>query len=182
MLTYILLGLLALVGLFLIVVAMQPSEFRTTRSATMAAPASAVFPYVNDLRKFQEWSPWARMDPTCKTTFEGPAAGEGAKFHWAGDNQVGEGGMTIVESRPHELVRIRLEFLKPFQATNTAEFLFQPEGDRTRVTWSMFGKNNFFFKAFGLFVNCDKMIGSQFEEGLANMKAIVETRPATAAV
>jgi hypothetical protein len=179
MLTTVLIVLAAVVVVFLIVVAMQPSGFRVERSATIAAPSAVVFPQVNDLHKFQDWSPWAKRDPACKTSFEGPPAGTGAGFHWAGNKEVGEGRMTITESRPNELVRFRLDFLKPFAATNTAEFAFKPSGNQTVVTWSMSGERNFFFKAFGLFVNCDKMIGSDFEKGLANMKAIAETRGGT---
>jgi hypothetical protein len=115
------------------------------------------------------------MDPVCKNTFEGAAAGTGAIFIWAGNKKVGEGRMTITESRPSELIRIKLEFLKPFKATNTAEFTFKSQGNQTLVTWSMSGKNNFMGKAFGLFVNCDKMVGGDFEKGLAAMKSVAET-------
>lgn len=156
------------------VIAMRPSDFRITRSASIVAPTAVVFGQVNDFHKWEAWSPWAKMDPTAKTTYEGPAAGNGAIFRWAGNNKVGEGNMTIIESRPNELVQIKLEFLKPFTATHTAEFTFKPEGAQTIVTWSMYGKNNFMAKAVGLFMNCDKMIGGQFEQGLADMKAIAE--------
>jgi hypothetical protein len=178
MLIYILLGVVALIALLVIFIASRPSEFRTTRSAKMAAAPSEAFNQVNNLRNWDAWSPWAKMDPDCKNTFEGPSAGKGAKLHWAGNKQVGEGRMEIIESRPSELVRLRLDFLKPFKATNTAEFTFKPEGGQTNVTWSMFGRNNFMFKAMGLFMNCDKMVGGQFEQGLANMKRVVEQSPA----
>jgi hypothetical protein len=112
-----------------------------------------------------------------KKTHEGARAGAGAVYTWSGNNEVGEGRMTLTESRPNELVRIRLEFVKPFAATNTAEFTFKPEGDRTAVTWSMFGPNNFIAKAFGLFMNMDKLVGGDFEKGLAQMKAIAEAAP-----
>lgn len=115
-------------------------------------------------------------DPTAKTHFEGPSAGTGASFSWAGNSKVGEGRMTITDSRPDELVRFKLDFLKPFQASNVAEFTFKPEGNQTFVTWSMSGKNNFLFKAVGLFMNCDKIVGNQFERGLANLKSLAETR------
>lgn len=164
----------AIVGLFVIVVAMQPADFRVTRTAKMAAPPSAVFVQVNDYHNWDAWSPWAKLDPNAKVTFEGPSSGTGAKFSWSGNDKVGEGRQTIVESKPDELVRINLEFFKPFKGTSTAEFTFKPENDRTLVTWSMFGKNDFFGKAISLFMDCDKMIGGQFEEGLASMKKIVE--------
>ncbi len=174
MLRKILIALAAIVVVFVVVVAMQPSEFRVVRSATISAPASAVFAQVNDLHKWEAWSPWAKLDPAAKSTFEGPPAGTGAIFRWAGNNQVGEGRMTITESRPNELIRFNLEFFKPMAGTSTAEFTFKPEGNETTVTWSMTGKNNFFAKAMCLFMDMDKMVGGQFEKGLAAMKSIVE--------
>lgn len=174
MLKKILIALAAIVVVFVAVVAMQPSEFRVARTATMSAPAPAVFAQVNDLHKWEAWSPWAKLDPAAKSTFEGPPAGTGAIFRWAGNNQVGEGSMTITESRPNELIRFNLEFLKPMAGTSTAEFTFKPEGNQTTVTWSMSGKNNFIAKAMCLFMNMDQMVGGQFEKGLAAMKSIVE--------
>jgi uncharacterized protein YndB with AHSA1/START domain len=174
----ILLGVAAVivlvVGVLALIVAMQPSEFRIERSTTIAAPAPAVFAQVNDFHNWQAWSPWAKLDPAAKNSFEGAPAGQGAMFAWAGNSKVGEGRMTITESRPSELVRIKLEFVKPFAATNTAEFTFKPAGDRTAVTWSMFGHNNFISRAVFLFVNMDKALGSEFEKGLASMKSAAE--------
>jgi hypothetical protein len=158
-------------------IATRPSEFAVTRSMEMAAPAEAVFAQVNDFHKWESWSPWAKMDPAAKNTFEGPSSGIGAGFKWEGNKDVGAGGMTIVESRPSDLIQIRLEFVKPMKATNLTEFTFAPAGKQTLVTWTMSGRNNFIGKAFGLFVDCDKMIGGQFEKGLASMKAIVEAAP-----
>ncbi len=175
MLKFILLGLTAIVVIVLVVVAMQPADFRISRTATIAAPPDAVFAQFNDFQKWNAWSPWAKMDPNAKNTFDGSPVGVGAGFAWAGNNEVGEGRMTITESKPNELIRIKLEFTKPFAATNTTEFTFKPEGNQTAVTWSMSGKNNFMAKAFGLFVNCDKMVGGQFEQGFANLRAIVES-------
>lgn len=159
---------------FVTVVAMQPSKFHIERSATMAAPAEEVFAQVNDFHNWQAWSPWLEVDPKAKSTFEGPTSGEGAIFGWAGNNEVGEGSMTITESHPHELIRINLRFVKPFEDTAVTEFTFQESGDQTTVTWSMDGKNNFTAKAFCLFMDMDQMIGSKYEQGLASMKAIVE--------
>lgn len=170
-------ALVGVVVLFVIIVAMQPSDFRVARSAKMKAPPSAVFAQVNDYHNWDAWSPWAKLDPNAKVTFEGPTSGTGAKFAWSGNDKVGAGRQTIVESKPDELIRIQIEFEKPFKATNTAEFSFKPEGDQTLVTWSMFGKNNFLGKAVSLFMDCDKMVGSEFEKGLASMKAIVEAQP-----
>lgn len=177
MLIKILIAIAVIIVVFLIIVATRPADFRITRSATIGAPPPVVFAQVNDLHKWEAWSPWEKIDPALKRTFEGPSAGTGAIYRWVGNNKVGEGSMTITESRPSDLIRFRLEFLKPFKATNTAEFTFKPESNRTVVTWSMAGKNNFMFKAVGLFMNCDKMVGGQFEQGLAQLKSIVETAP-----
>jgi hypothetical protein len=154
----------------------RPAEFRVTRTATFAAPAPAVFAQVNELRKWEAWSPWAKKDPQMKQAYEGPAAGVGAVTSWVGNKDVGEGRMTIVESRPGELVRIKLEFFKPFTATNTAEFTFKPAGNQTAVTWSMSGQNNFIAKALQLVFDMDKMVGGDFETGLASLKTIVDKK------
>src|SRR5215467_5069958 len=130
-----------------ILVALQPSEFRVARAATMAAPPSLVFAQVNDFHKWDAWSPWEKLDPAMTRRYEGAPAGAGAIYAWSGNGQVGEGRMTVTESRPSELIRIDLRFLRPFAATNTAEFTFRPEGDRTAVTWSVSGRNNFMAKA-----------------------------------
>jgi uncharacterized protein YndB with AHSA1/START domain len=172
----ILAAIAALVVLLLIVVAMQPANFRVVRSGSVAAPAADVFPQVNDFHNWDAWSPWAKLDPTMKQTYEGTPAGAGAKYSWSGKGNVGEGSMTLLESHPNEVIRIRLEFQKPFKATNATEFTFKPEGNQTVVTWSMAGHKNFIFKAVGLFMNMDKMLGAQFEQGLANMKAVVEAK------
>src|SRR5438445_4895752 len=165
MLKIFLIALAVIVVVFLSVVAMQPSDFRITRSATIAAPPEAVFAQVNELHNWEAWSPWAKLDPKAKSTYEGPAAGVGAALAWSGNNKVGEGRMTITESRPNELVRFKLDFLKPFKGSSTAEFTFQPEVNQTTVTWSMYGKSSFIPKAIGLFMNFDKMVGGQFEQG-----------------
>jgi len=170
----ILIGLAALVAVFLAIVALQPSEFRIERSATMRAPAAAPYAQVNDFQKWRDWSPWEKVDPQLKRTYEGPQAGAGARYAWVGNKDVGEGRMTIVESKPGELVRIKLEFFKPFAAVNDAQFSFKPAGDATAVTWTMTGQNNFLAKAICLFVDMDRMVGGMFEQGLAQMKAVVE--------
>jgi uncharacterized protein YndB with AHSA1/START domain len=174
MLIKIAIGLVAIVVVFAFIIALQPSEFRIVRSATISAPAAVVFSQVNDFHKWEAWSPWAKMDPAAKNSFEGAPAGTGAVFAWAGNDKVGEGRMTLTESRPPDLIRIKLEFVRPFAATNTAEFTFRPEGNQTVVTWSMAGRNNFLARALCLFVNMDKMVGGEFEKGLAQMKAIAE--------
>ena len=168
-------GLGVLVLGLVVVIALQPSEFRIERTAVIAAPAPVVFNQVNDLRKWEAWSPWAKLDPQAKTTYEGPPAGVGSSFSWVGNEKVGEGRMTITESRPSERVTFKLDFVKPFVATNTAEFTFKPEGNRTAVTWSMSGHNGFVAKAICLVMNMDKTVGGEFDKGLASMKSIAET-------
>jgi hypothetical protein len=143
MLKKVLLALGAVIVIFLIVVALQPANFRVTRTTTMAAPAAAVFAQVNDLRKWEARSPWAKLDPNARNSFEGPPAGAGAVFAWAGNNQIGEGKMTITESRPNEQVRFLLEFVKPMAGTSEAEFTFKEQGKETTVTWTMTGKKQF---------------------------------------
>jgi hypothetical protein len=171
----ILLALGIIVFLLFTFIAGRPDEFKVTRSSKINANPDAVFPHVNELRKWEAWSPWAKLDPNAKSAFEGPSAGTGAIMRWSGNKKVGEGSMTITESNANELVRFRLEFLKPFKATNTAEFVFQPEDGQTVVTWSMFGKNNFTGKIFSLIVNCEDMVGSDFEKGLDQLDAVVRT-------
>jgi hypothetical protein len=177
MLVKILIALAVIVVVLIVIVALQPSDFRVTRSATMSAPAPAVFAQVNDFHKWEAWNPWGKIDPAMKQTYEGAPAGTGAIYSWIGNNEVGEGRMTIIESHPSDLIRIKLEFFKPFAANNTAEFTFKPENNQTVVTWSMSGDKNFMAKAIHLFMNMDKMIGGQFDKGLAEMKSIVEGAP-----
>jgi hypothetical protein len=173
-LVYILIAIAVIIIGLIVLVVIQPTDFRVVRTATVSAPASDVFAQVNDFHKWEAWSPWAKIDPAMKQTYEGAPAGTGASYAWNGNNQVGEGRMTITESRPSDLIRIKLDFFRPFAATNQAEFTFKPDGKQTVVSWSMTGKRNFMFKAMGLFMSMDKMIGGQFEKGLASMKAIVE--------
>ena len=173
-LKYVVSALLVLVAGFAGIVALQPSDFRVVRSAAIAAPPEAVFSQVNDLHRWEAWSPWAKLDPKAKNSYEGPPAGVGAAFSWAGNMEVGEGRMTITESRPKDLIRMNLEFIKPIKAANLTEFTFRPEGNLTVVAWTMSGKNNFLSKAVGLFMDCDKMVGGQFEKGLAQIKSIAE--------
>ncbi len=177
MLKKILLVLLAIVIVFLIIVATRPAEFRVTRSASMAAPPPVAFAQVNDFHKWEVWNPWGKIDPAMKITYEGASAGKGAIYTWAGNNEVGEGRMTITESQPSDLILIHLEFFKPMAGVSLTEFTFKPEGNQTVVTWTMTGKNNFIAKAMCMFMDMDKMIGGQFEQGLAAMKSVVEATP-----
>ena len=172
------LGILALIVLvvvvFCVVVAMQPSDFKVSRSFTFSAPAAVVFEQVNDFHKWDAWSPWAKIDPAMKVTYAGPPSGVGSSYAWVGNSDVGEGKMAITQSHPSEHIAIDLDFIKPFAAKNVTEFTFKPNGDKTDVTWTMTGKNNFLMKAMSLAMNMDKMIGADFEKGLAQMKPLVE--------
>lgn len=174
MLKKIIITLAAIILLFVIIVATRPAEFRITRSANIAAPPEVVFALVNDLHKWDAWSPWAKLDPAMKKTHEGAESGVGAIYSWDGNNDVGAGRMTITETRTNEAVLIKLEFFKPMAAVSDAEFTFKPEGNQTAVTWTMSGKNNFVSRAFCMFMNMDKMVGGDFEKGLAQMKTVAE--------
>jgi hypothetical protein len=174
MLSKILIGAAVVIGVLVLVVATRPEEFRVARTATIAAPAPVVFAQVNDFRKWEAWNPWGKIDPGMKHTYEGAPSGVGAIYTWAGNSEVGEGRMTVAESRPGELIRIEMEFFKPLKATSTAEFTFKPAGDQTTVTWSMAGRNGFMAKAIHLVLDMDRMIGGQFEKGLTQMKAVSE--------
>lgn len=171
---FILLAVAIVVVLFAIIVASRPSDFRISRTARLNAPVDVIFENVNDFHKWDAWSPWAKMDPNAKNSFAGPPSGPGATMSWAGNNKVGEGRMTIAESQPGQFIRIKLEFFKPFKATHQAEFTFKTEGNQTAVTWTMSGRNNFVGKAIGMLMSCDKMIGGQFEQGLASLNSVTQ--------
>jgi hypothetical protein len=172
----ILIVLVVLTGALGSVIAVRPAEYRVVRSATINAPPQSVFSLVNDFHKWDAWSPWAKLDPNMRVTHDGPQAGTGAVYTWSGNKDVGEGRMTIVESKPAELVRIKLDFLKPFASSSSNEFSFKPDGAGTRVDWTMAGSNDFMGKAFDLFFGgMDKMVGPDFEKGLAQMKSVAES-------
>ena len=167
------LACIGLIALFLIFVATRPSDFAITRSAVFSATPDQVFALVNDFHAWENWSPWAKLDPKCKNAFEGATSGVGAKFAWDGNNEVGSGQMEITESRPHELIKLDLVFSRPMHATNVTVFTFQPEGSGTRINWTMSGKYGFVGKLFSVIMDCDKMVGGQFEKGLDNMRNIL---------
>lgn len=163
-------------GLFLLYVAAQPNDFRVARSQEMAASPADVFAHVNELRQWADWSPFEKIDPTMTKSFEGPPAGSGAKYSWAGDGRAGAGSITITDSRPSELILIKLEMLRPFACANDVTFTFRPAGDRTLVTWEMTGQVSLVPKIIHQFVSMDKMVGGEFERGLENLKTLVEQR------
>lgn len=175
MLKKILIGLAVLILGFIVVVALQPSEFRVDLTTVIAAPVADVFGQVNDLHKWKAWSPWAKLDPDAKMSFEGPESGQGAAMSWSGNDKVGEGKMTVVESQPNAAVKLKVDFVKPFEGTSNSDFGFKPEGDGTAVTWIMSAHHNFLEKAFCLVMNGKKMIGDDMEKGLGQMKSVAET-------
>jgi hypothetical protein len=174
MLKKILIAVVLIIVIFVAVVALQPTDFSVTRAETIAAPPATVFAQVNDFQKWKAWSPWEKMDPDMERTYSGEQAGVGAKYAWSGNGDVGEGNMTITESQPNELIRLKLEFIKPMAGASDTEFKFAPAGEGTQVTWNMSGKNGFLGKMFCLFMSMDKMVGGQFEEGLASMRQVAE--------
>lgn len=157
-----------------IVIQVQPNTYSVQRSVTIAAPPATVFPMVNDFHNWGAWSPWEKLDPAMKRTYAGPGAGTDSVYEWAGNKQAGAGRMRIVESRPNELVRIKLDFVQPFPSSSMTNFTMKPDGGGTNLTWDMTGDSNFMVKAMGLFSSMDKMIGPDFERGLAQMKARAE--------
>lgn len=176
MIGYILFFLLIAVAGLLFVASRQPDEFKVSRTAVFNAAPGAIFNLVNDLTQWERWSPWAKMDPNAKVTFSGPNAGVGASMRWEGNNKVGVGTLTIIESVPPDFVRFRLDFEKPMKGTNSSEFQFHPEGSQTKVTWSMKGENKLIGKVMSLVLNCEKMVGEQYEKGFANIREIVEAK------
>jgi uncharacterized protein YndB with AHSA1/START domain len=169
-------GLVLLIGAFLVVVWFQPDDYRLTRQTVIAAPAAAVFAQVNDLKKWDDWSPWAKLDPNAKVTFSGPQSGPGATFMWDGNDKVGAGTMTITESRPNQRVATRTDFTRPFAGTSNADFVFSEQGGQTNVIWTMAGQQTFIGKAICLFTPMETMLGPEFEKGLAQLKAVAERR------
>jgi hypothetical protein len=189
MIKKIFIGLAVLVALLAVAVGVvcamattKPDELKVTRSTSISAPPEAVFKVVNNLRRWDEWSPWSRLDPNMNKNFEGPSEGVGAIYRWNGNNEVGEGVMTVTDSKPSEKVAIKLEFKKPMEGTNDVLFSLAPEGSGTKVTWDMQGKTPFIGKVMSVFMDFEKMCGDQFNEGLANLKTVVEAEakaPAT---
>jgi hypothetical protein len=166
-------GVGALVVLSGLVVALQPAEFAVERSATIEAPPHLVYGYIENLREWEAWSPFARMDPEQKNSYEGPAAGVGAITSWEGP-EAGKGRATITGVKPDREVDVRLEFQEPMEVTNRAVFRLAPAGDATTVTWRLEGRNGFVAKAFSLLMDMDAMVGGEFEKGLASMKTLAE--------
>lgn len=176
----LLLLLLLVIG-FLGFVATRPDTYHVERSATVAAPPATVYSVVSDFHRWGEWSPWEHLDPNMAKTITGPESGVGANYHWAGNDKAGEGNMLITEATPGERLAIKLDFIKPFASTSTTVFAFAPEGEGTRVTWSMDGRMGFIEKGMCVFMSMDKMIGGDFEKGLASLGKVAAAEPPAAA-
>jgi uncharacterized protein YndB with AHSA1/START domain len=163
-----------LIAALLIYAATRPDSFRIQRSTTIKAPPEKIFPLINDFEGWRTWSPWENLDPALKRSYSGPKSGKGAVYAWEGNNDVGHGRMEIDESSAPSRIVIKLDFLKPFEAHNIAEYTLAKQGDATNVTWAMHGPSPYLAKLLGVFCSMDSMVGSKFEEGLANLKALAE--------
>ena len=158
--------------------ATKPDTFTIQRTATINAPPDRIFPFINDLHSFGSWSPYEKRDPQMKRTYSGPPFGQGAVYAWDGNSDVGQGTMEIVQSTPPSEVRLKLDFIRPFEGHNTAVFTLVPQGSSsTNVTWAMHGESPYISKVLSTFINFDKMIGSDFETGLTNLKTLAEAPP-----
>jgi len=174
MLATILIVVIVIIAAVLIYAATQANDFVVSRSASIKAPAEAIFPLIDDFRRWPEWSPYEKLDPQMKRTLSGAESGKGAAYAWEGNSKAGTGRMEVTNSVPSSLVSLRLDFERPFRANNTVDFTLTPAGDATTVTWAMKGARPFIAKLMGLFMNFDKLIGKDFEAGLVNLKRLTE--------
>jgi len=165
---------LATIAAILVYASTRPDSFRVERSTAMNAPAEKIFPYIDALKRWTEWSPYEGRDPAMKRTYSGAESGKGAVYEWDGNDNVGKGRMEIVDSTPPHRVVIKLDFLKPFEGHNMAELTVEPKGSQTIVTWAMYGPSTFMTKLIGTFMDMDDMIGRDFAAGLAKLKTVVE--------
>jgi hypothetical protein len=163
-----------LVAALLVFAATRPDTFRVQRSASIKAPPEKIFALISGFQSWGTWSPWEKKDPGMKRTLGALASGKGAVYEWEGNNEVGKGRMEITESSPPSKVTIKLDFVKPFEAHNIAEFTLEAKGDLTNVTWAMHGPNPYLAKVVHTIFSMDSMVGKDFEAGLANLKSIAE--------
>ncbi|WP_420125007.1 SRPBCC family protein [Longimicrobium sp.] len=162
------------------VAARRPDTFRMHRSAVIDAPPERIHPLISDFRKWADWSPYEKLDPEMKKTYSGAATGRGAVYAWEGNKKAGAGRMEMTETSPQRIA-INLEFTRPFKASNVTTFTLQPHGAGTEVTWAMEGPNPFINKVMGVLINLDRLVGKDFEAGLANLKTIAERHPSAPA-
>ena len=170
----VLIVVVVLIAAILVYAATMPDDFRVQRTTSIKASPEKIFALINDLHRWDSWSPWEKMDPAMQRTFSGATAGKGAVYAWQGNSKVGEGRMEIADTSPPSRVMIKLDFIKPIEGHDTAEFTLDPKGDSTNVTWSMYGPSAYIAKVIGVFASMDKMIGKDFETGLANLKTVAE--------
>jgi hypothetical protein len=175
--TLAIIGVVVVVAIagILLYAATKPDSFRVQRVVLINAPSDKVFPLINDIKAWTAWSPYEKKDPAMKRTYGAVTAGKGATYAWDGDKNVGQGSIEMIESGPRKIV-IKLDFLKPFEAHNMGEFLLEPKGDSTSVTWATYGPSPYMSKVIGTFMNIDDMIGRDFEKGLADLKAAAEKK------
>ncbi|MGD9839951.1 MAG: SRPBCC family protein [Afipia sp.] len=173
-LMYIAIALAILIAVVVVLAAMRPDTFRVQRSIDINAPADKIFPLINDYRNWGSWSPYEHVDPDMQRTFSGPPSGKGSVYEWRGNKNIGHGRMEILDTAPPSKVVIKLDFFSPFEAHNMAEFTMQPKGSATNVTWAMHGPVPFMAKIIHMFMNMDRMVGGQFQQGLVSMKAVAE--------
>ena len=166
----VVLAVVAVLGL----AATKPDVFRVQRSASIKAPPDKVFALINDFKRWEAWSPWEKKDPAMKRSFSAVTSGKGASYAWEGNKDVGQGRMEITQSAPPSAIGIKLDFITPFEAHNRVEFALQAKGDLTEVTWTMAGDTPYFAKIIHVFIDMDRMVGKDFEAGLANLKSIAE--------
>lgn len=174
MLKIIAIVIVVLIAVVLGLAAMKPDTFRVQRTASIKAPPDKVFALINDFRQWGQWSPWEKLDPDLKRSFSGASSGKGAVYEWTGNKKVGAGRMEITEPTPPNKLLIKLDFIRPFEGHNIAEFTLEPQGDSTQLTWAMHGPTPFVSKLMQVFFSMDALIGKDFEAGLANMKAVAE--------
>ena len=175
-------GIVAAGGLFALVVATRPAEFRVARTTTVAAPPAVVFANLDDLHRWRDWSPYEGLDPALKRTYSGAPSGVGASYGWEGNAKAGAGTMTVTEAIPGRRIGIELAFTRPFKATNQAVFTIEPAaGGNVTVTWAIHGNHTFVSKAFTMFVPMDRLVGGEFERGLAKLKTLSELQAAAVA-
>ena len=174
MLKTIIIAIVILIAALLVYAATKPDTFRVERTASIKAPPEKIFPYLNDLRKGEAWSPYEKKDPAMKRTFSGAASGKGSVYEFDGNKEIGKGRLEIIETVPPSKVVITLDMFKPFEGHNIVEYTLEPKGDATIVTWAMHGDMSYISKVMSIFINIDSMIGKDFETGLANLKTVVE--------
>ncbi|HEX7883951.1 MAG TPA: SRPBCC family protein [Afipia sp.] len=175
-LLYIAIGFAVVIGILLIAAARRPDTFRVQRSIDINAPAEKIFSLINDYRHWASWSPYENIDPAMQRTFSGAPNGKGSVYEWNGNKNVGRGRMEIMDTTPPSQIVIKLDFFSPFEAHNIAEFTVQSKGRATSVTWAMHGPVPFMAKIMHMFFNMDRMVGGQFQQGLASMKSVAESR------